>query len=153
VARDEHGSALRAEGTDQVAHLLDPGGIQPVGRLVQDQHRRVLEQRRAEAEALFHAQRIGPYEVVLAAREAHPVQDRVDRGPPDPVQPAQQLEVPAGREPRVQRRRLDDGSHLPEHGGELAWSLRAQQGRPSGARTHQPQQAADRGGLAGAVRP
>jgi hypothetical protein len=44
VARDEHGPALAPEAPHQLAHLDDPGRIEPVRRLVQDQDLGVLEE-------------------------------------------------------------------------------------------------------------
>ncbi len=76
VARDEHGPTLGAEAPQEVAHLHDPGGVEAVGGLIEDQQRGILEQRRGDAEALLHPQRIGPDHVVRAGREA-----RRDRAP------------------------------------------------------------------------
>ena len=42
-----------------VAHLGHAGRVEPVGRLVEDQQLRVLEQRGGDAESLLHPQRVG----------------------------------------------------------------------------------------------
>ena len=52
VARHEHGAALGAERADEVAELLDARGVEAVRRLVEDQQRGVLQQRRRETEPL-----------------------------------------------------------------------------------------------------
>ncbi len=41
VRGDEHGHALGGEGSQQPAHLGDPGGIETVRRLVEDQQLRL----------------------------------------------------------------------------------------------------------------
>ena len=47
-----------AERADERAHLGHAGRVEPVGRLVEDQQLRVLEQRGGDAEPLLHAQRV-----------------------------------------------------------------------------------------------
>jgi len=58
VRGQQHGAALVGVAPQQVAHPADAGRVQTVGRLVEDQHPRVAEQRGGDAEALAHAERI-----------------------------------------------------------------------------------------------
>ena len=56
VGGEQHGAAAVGEVAEQSAHPPDAGRVEPVGRLVEDQHLRVADQRRREAEPLPHAQ-------------------------------------------------------------------------------------------------
>ena len=56
VRGQQHGAAAVGEAAQQVAHPADAGRVEPVGRLVEDQHPRVAEQRGGDAEALPHAE-------------------------------------------------------------------------------------------------
>ena len=56
VRGQQHGSALVGVAPQQVAHPADPGRVETVGRLVEDQHSRVAQQRGGDAEALAHAE-------------------------------------------------------------------------------------------------
>ena len=154
VARDEHGPALGAEAPQEVAHLDDPGGIEAVGGLVEDQQRGILEQRRGDAEALLHPQRVGPDHVVRAGREA-----RRDRAP--------------HRRHRERCRRSSPGSRrfrLPVNRGNSAGAstidptrritpaspsrdVVAEETGPSGRGGDEPEDAPDRRRLAGSVGP
>ena len=58
VAGEQHGLLTLSHGTNQRAHLGDAARVQAIGRLIQDQERGILEQRRGQAQALLHAQRI-----------------------------------------------------------------------------------------------
>ena len=58
VGGQEHGAAAVGVLAQQPAHPVDAGRVEPVGRLVEDQHARVAEQRVGDAEALAHAERV-----------------------------------------------------------------------------------------------
>ena len=58
VAGDQHRAALGGERLEQVAHPADALRVEPVGRLVEDQHPRVADQRGGDPEPLLHAQRV-----------------------------------------------------------------------------------------------
>ena len=57
VAGDEHGAALGGERPQQGADPADALRVEPVDRLVEQQHLRVAEQRGGDAEPLAHAER------------------------------------------------------------------------------------------------
>ena len=78
VAGDEHRAALGPEAPQQTSDLDDPGRVQAVGRLIEDQQRGVLEQRGGDAEPLLHPERVGADHVPRAGREPDAVEGRVD---------------------------------------------------------------------------
>ena len=56
MARQDHGAASAGgQAPDDIAHLDDSHRVQPVGRLVEDQQRRVAQQGASDAQALLHA--------------------------------------------------------------------------------------------------
>ena len=85
VAGDEHGAPLVGEVAQQFAHPPDALGIQPVDRLVEQQHVRVAEQRRRDAEPLPHAEREAAHPLVRDGLEADEVDHLVDPGDRQPV--------------------------------------------------------------------
>ena len=58
VAGEQHRAAALGVPLEQAAHPADAGRVEAVGRLVEDQHRRVAEQRVGDAEPLPHAERV-----------------------------------------------------------------------------------------------
>ena len=65
-------------------------------------------QGRRDPESLLHPERVGLHQVVRTVGEPDPLEHAVDRRPADPVEPGEDLEVPAAGEAREQRGRLDD---------------------------------------------
>ena len=64
---------------EQVPHPADAGRVEPVGRLVEDQHRRVADQGGGDAEALAHPERVVAHPPVgLGLGEADQVEHLVD---------------------------------------------------------------------------
>src|SRR3981081_2084140 len=59
MPREHDRAAPLAQIADQLAHLDDTRGIEPVGRLVQEHEIRIAKQRAGDAEPLLHAERIG----------------------------------------------------------------------------------------------
>ena len=86
VAGQQHGAAARGEVLQQDPHPADALGVEAVGRLVQDQGRRVAEEGGADAEPLTHAERVLPDQAPLRAGEAHSLEHVVS----GPVAHAQQ---------------------------------------------------------------
>ena len=74
VARDED----RPAGVGEVAQLrpevVDPGRVQAVGRLVEDEQLRVVEQGRGDPQALAHPERVAVDMVAGPIGEAHDVE-------------------------------------------------------------------------------
>src|SRR2546421_554549 len=67
VAGDQDGPTLGREALEEVAHPADALRVQAVGRLVEDEHLRVAEQRGRDPEALAHPQRVS-LELALRGR-------------------------------------------------------------------------------------
>jgi hypothetical protein len=80
VGGEQHGPPVVGVVAEQVAHPADAGRVEPVGGLVQDQHRRVADQGGRDAEALAHAERVvahptvrlGPGEADQLEQLGHP---------------------------------------------------------------------------------
>ncbi len=153
VAGDEHRAPLGAERPDQLADLHDPRRIQAVGGFVQDQERRILEEGGRDPEPLLHPERVRLHGILRAIGEAHPFQHARHVGRRGAGDPREDLQVPPPTEPREQGRLLDDRTDLPDHGRQAAGDVGPQQPDRARRRPHQPQQAPDRGGLPGTVRP
>ncbi len=72
---EQDGAALVGEAAEQVTHPSDPGRVQPVGRLIEDQDLRVAEQGGGDAEPLTHPERVvADATVGLALGEADEVE-------------------------------------------------------------------------------
>jgi hypothetical protein len=56
VAGDEHAAPLRGEGTQESPQPRDALRVEPVPRLVEDQHLRVAEEGHGEGQPLPHPQ-------------------------------------------------------------------------------------------------
>jgi hypothetical protein len=66
---------------EQVPHPADAGRVEPVGRLVQDEHRGVADQRGCDAETLAHPERVVAHPSVgLGPGEADQVEHLGDPG-------------------------------------------------------------------------
>ena len=77
--REQHRAAAVGVAAQQVAHPADAGRVEPVGRLVEDQHVRVAEQGGADAEALAHAERVVAHPPVgLVVGEADQLEHLLD---------------------------------------------------------------------------
>ena len=74
VARHEDGATAAGEGQEQVPDLDDAGRIEAVGRLVQDQRRRVGEEREGDAQALAHPGRVALRRPAPGGAEVHEVE-------------------------------------------------------------------------------
>ena len=64
MAGDQDGAALGRRAAQQVAQPADALRVEAVGRLVEDQHLRVAEQRRGEPEPLAHPSRVAAHAAV-----------------------------------------------------------------------------------------
>jgi hypothetical protein len=58
VGGEQHGAAAGGVVAEHHAHPVDAGGVEAVGRLVEDEDARLAEQRVRDAEPLPHAERV-----------------------------------------------------------------------------------------------
>ena len=79
VAGQQHRATAGGEVLQEVAHPADALGVHAVGRLVEDQHLGVAEQRGADAEALAHPQRVVADAALGRAVQADPLEHLVGR--------------------------------------------------------------------------
>ena len=56
VAGDKHGLSAPSQVPHHAANLVNAGRVKPIGRLVEDEQVRILEQRCRDGEPLFHAE-------------------------------------------------------------------------------------------------
>ena len=91
----------RRTGRDQVAHevahLPDAGRVQAVGRLVEDQQLRRLQQGGSDGEALLHAERVGADALVGTVAQTDDGQHLGDPTTSDAARRGQQFERAAAR--------------------------------------------------------
>jgi hypothetical protein len=151
VGGDEHRPLAVADGTDELAHIGDPGRVETVRGLVQDKQRGVAEESGGDAEALLHSERV----------LAEPV--RTTRAQPDEVENlryaayvvsakgGQNPEVLDAGEARPQRRGFDQRAHTAQVAGGLRHAG-AEHGPVTPRGAHEPEQHRHGGRLAGAVR-
>ena len=82
VRGQQHRAAAGRVAAEQAAHPADALRVQPVGRLVEHQHRRVGQQRAGDAQPLPHAQRVAADPPSAPRRRARPA--RAPRRPATP---------------------------------------------------------------------
>ena len=112
MAGDEDGPARRCQASQQQADPPDAVGVEPVGRLVEDQHARIAEQRGGDAEALAHAE--GELARPLAGGRLEPDHrdHLIDAAAGDVVGLGQHPQVRPGRASRMDRLRLQQRADL-----------------------------------------
>ena len=101
---------MRGQRPEQVAHPPDAFRVQPVGRLVENQHLRVPEQRRRQAETLPHAQRVCPECPAAGHREPDKLQDLIRPRQGDARGLADDAQMITSGTPLVGRAGLQDGA-------------------------------------------
>ena len=117
---NEHRAALGGQVAQQPAQPGHAGRVETVGRLVEDQHLRVAEQRRGQPEALAHAERVAADPAVRVGGQADLVEDLVDPRGREPGEPRGDPQVVAARAAGVEAGRLqhraDDPAGLAQVG-------------------------------------
>ena len=147
--QDRHAGV--AQAADHLAHLADAGGVEPVGRLVEDQQRGVLEQRGGDGEPLLHAERVGLVALPVAAGEPDRLDRLVDPRVRDADRPGEQPQVLPAGEVGGELGRLHDRADPAHHLGQGVGHRAAEQRHLAPGGRGQAEQHPDRGGLAGAV--
>jgi hypothetical protein len=152
VAGHEDGPALRGQRPQEPAQPSDALGVEPVDRLVEQQHRRVAEQRGGDAEPLLHAEREPSGPPVRHGFQPGEPQQLADPAAPDPVALRDRQQMVVRGAPGVQRVRVEQRADLVQRADHVPVPAAADQRRAGGG----PVQAEDepqRGRLARAVRP
>ena len=117
VPGQQHGPAVGAEFADQPAHVAHPGGVEAIGRLVQDHQLRVLQERGRDAEPLLHPQGVRREPVPRAFGEVDQLQHLVDLLSRHFGVLGQQTQVVQAGEVRIERGRLDHRPDPPQYVG------------------------------------
>ena len=103
MARHEHRVALGGPSPQQVPHLVDPLRVESVGRLVEDQHRRIAQQGAGKAEALSHPERVGTDPTISRIFEPHELEHLVHPVQVDPVGIGEDPQMVAPAATRMER--------------------------------------------------
>ena len=151
VAGDQDGAALVGQPAHRAADLVDPGRVQAVGRLVEDQQLRFLEQGGGDGQPLLHAQRVRLEQVAAAVEQAGGLEHLVHPSLRGADRPGEQAQVAPAAERREERRRLDDRAHPPGDLRQVARHRVVEHPDPAGVRADQTEQHADGRRLARAV--
>ena len=157
VGRQQHGLARLGQRGDQRAQLACADRIDPDRRLVEEEHRRVVQEAARDVQPLPHPAAVALDPLLLAALQADEVEQLVDAGPLaaglDGVELGEVAQVVETREPLV------EAALAPEHVADpLADPARvlddvpAEHARAARRRDQQRDQHLDRRRLAGAVR-
>ena len=143
--------ALGGQGAEEVAQPPDPGGIEPVRRLVQHEHLRIAEQRGGEPEALAHAERVALHAPLRGRGQLDEREHLLDprRGQPGGGRLHAQVVSPGAA--GMDLARLEHGADAMERPVELGIGD-AEDGRAAGIGMDEPEHRAERRRLAGAVR-
>ena len=70
AGHDDRDPELRSRASDEGEHLVATGGIEPVGRLVEEQQSRVVDEGLGELDALAHARRVGAHRSIALLVQA-----------------------------------------------------------------------------------
>ena len=107
VARDEHRAALGRERAEEVAEPADPLRVEPVRRLVEDEHLRVAEERGREPEPLAHPERVALRAPTRGAGQLDEVEQLVDPRGRDARRGREHAQVVTARPARMGVERLE----------------------------------------------
>ena len=151
AAHDDRAAEAPRHLADELADLVDAGGVEAVGGLVQEQQPRAAHERGGDSQTLLHAEREVPDELPLGLRvvQADDREGLVDAALGQAAQPSHDLEVFARREVRVAAGALDERTDVAQHLEAVRRRhLPTEHRGGTGARVHEPQQHLHRGGLA-----
>ena len=154
MAGDHHRHAKPAgQLLDQLAHLLDAGRIQAVGRLAQDEEPGKTQQRRSQPQALLHPQGIVGHLLSLLVLQADDLQHLPDVPLGYAPQDLDHPQVLLAGEMAIIAGALDQAPHLPQQGDPVfAVHRRSKQPDISPCGAYQPQQHLQGSGLSRSVR-
>ena len=124
-----------------------PSGSSPLSGSSKNQHARIPEQRAGQAEPLAHAERVPAHGAPRGIGEPDQPEDLIDPAPGKTGRRDDDPQVLGGAATRVEAVTVQGGADLAYRVGELMVGQPADGGRP-GRRGGQPEQDAQRGGLA-----
>ena len=153
VGGHEHGAAAVAKRPKQFLELLGGLAVETGERLVEQQHRRLVEQRASDSEPLRHAPRVGRDFALHEGRETHLLEQQSCRRPRvlDAVEPAVVDEILEPGELRVEIGVVRDDPDAAPEGGRVVAQLHAFDAHAAAERPEQARDQLEQGGLAGAV--
>ena len=112
MARNEDCASLAREPLQEVPHPTNAVGIEPVHRLIEEEHLGITEERCGDAEPLPHAERVLAGSLSGDRGEAHRVENLVDSAQRDAVRLGEHAKVGAGTAARVDRLCFQKGADL-----------------------------------------
>jgi hypothetical protein len=125
VAGDEDGAAFGGEATEEGPHPGDALRVHAVERLVHHEDGRVAEQRRGDAEALPHAQRVAAGLPLGNVGEASQSEHLIDPPGGEALGVGQPEQVVAGASPGLERGRVEQRAEVAQRVPELPVGLAA----------------------------
>ena len=149
VAGQQHRAATVGEHAQELTHPLDPAGVEPVERLVEDEHLRLTDQRGSEVEPLAHAQREASRPAMSGLGQPYLRQHVVDPVLAHPGLGGDDAQVVACAPVRVEAL-VEHGTHDSQRVRQVAVAQTADEGG-AGVRFGEPEQHPHRGGLPRAV--
>ena len=152
VARDEHRPAFLGERPEEAADPADALRVEPVDGLVEEQHRRVAEERGGDAEPLRHAQREAADPPACGPGQADELEHCVDSSSRDAVARGHPAQVLARGAAGMKRPGVEQRPDLPQWDVERRVRPAVDEGRAPVGRV-EAEDEPHRGRLAGAVRP
>ena len=149
-AQQDRGPGL-AELADEVADLADPGRVEAVGGLVEDEQVGLLHQGRRDRQALLHPQRVGVDVLAGAVGQAHLGQRGGDLLAGDAAGAGEEQEVLARREAGHEPRLLDQRAHAADDLGQAVGDRPVEEPDLAAGGPGEAEQHLQGRGLAGAV--
>lgn len=114
MAGEEDRAALRGLAPDELPHPAHAVRVEAVDRFVEDERRRIAEQRPRDPEPLVHAERVRAGPAPGRLGEAHRLQDLVDPAYRNAVAAGLRDQMGAGRTGRVHGLRVEQRADLAE---------------------------------------
>src|SRR4051812_45186461 len=152
----DDGLAAFGEDADQVTHHQRGGDVEPRFGLVEDHDVGVVQERAGDQHLLAHPLRIAADRLLRGIAEAEQIEQRgdplVEHAGRQLAQAADQLEMLAAGEERIQVRLLGDVAEAPPEGHEIGRDEPALEEDVAVGRLDQPRQHLHRRALAGPVR-
>src|SRR6185369_12903989 len=104
VTRQKNRDAeLVRQATNQIAHFVNAGWVEAVGRFVEDQKLGLVEEGECETEPLSHAERILAHAAIGVLRQSDGVEREIDQIARRAEQPARHFQVFSSGQVRIKR--------------------------------------------------